>query len=295
MNTSAIISESSTQSLKKKPIEAKPFLKWAGGKQQMVKQYETLFPEKFNRYFEPFLGGGAIFFHLWSIAKLKQEIVLSDSNAELINAYVVVRDELNKLINLLKAHKKLHGQDYYYEIRSLDRKEEVQLNSVEKAARTIYLNRTCFNGLYRVNSKGQFNVPMGKYNNPSIVRRKTLERASQALQGTVLKTRDFREVLKWAERGDFIYFDPPYVPVSKTSNFTSYTSADFSDEDQKELAQTFTKLSEMGCYCMLSNSYTPFILDLYSDYRIETVEAVRAINSDSNGRGAISEVVVLNY
>lgn len=274
--------------------EAKPFLKWAGGKQQLCAQYETYFPTGFSRYFEPFVGGGAIFFHLWSAGRLSDEVFLSDNNEELMNTYKVVRDKLDELIELLVVHKVEHGKEYYYETRKLDR-QDVELSDVERAARTIYLNRTCYNGLYRVNSKGQFNVPMGSYKNPKIVREDVLRAASVALQEVSIEVRDFREVADFAQPGDFFYFDPPYDPVSKTASFTSYTAGNFQKQDQRDLTDLFARLSEMGCLCMLSNSYTPFVLQLYQDFRIETVQANRAINSDADGRGSIEEVVVLNY
>ena len=273
---------------------AKPFLKWAGGKQQLLTQYEAYFPTGFKRYFEPFVGGGAIFFHLWSMGRLADKIFLSDNNEELMNTYKVVRDKLDELIGFLVVHKAEHDKEYYYETRRLDR-QDIELSDVERAARTIYLNRTCYNGLYRVNSKWQFNVPMGSYKNPKIVRENVLRAASAALQEASIETRDFRDVADFAQAGDFFYFDPPYDPVSKTASFTSYTASDFQDEDQRDLANVFAQLSEKGCLCMLSNSYTPFILQLYQEFRIETVQANRAINSDANGRGNIKEVVILNY
>ena len=273
---------------------AKPFLKWVGGKQQLLSQFEEYFPIDFQRYVEPFVGGGAVFFHLWSTKRLPKESFLFDNNEELINVYRVVRDNVDELIELLAQHKARHSKDYYYEIRNLDRKK-VHLTDEERAARMIYLNRTCYNGLYRVNSKGQFNVPIGSYRNPKILHEDVLRAANTALQDVTIEVADFREVVDFAQAGDFFYFDPPYDPLSKTASFTSYTANNFGDEDQRDLAQTFKKLTEKGCLCMLSNSYTPFILDLYQDFRIETVQARRAVNSDANGRGSISEVVVLNY
>jgi len=169
------------------------------------------------------------------------------------------------------------------------------LSDVERAARTIYLNKTCYNGLYRVNSKGQFNVPIGSYKNPRIRDEDTLRAASAALQGVCVEVGDFRAIVDSAQTGDFFYFDPPYDPLSKTASFTSYTAGSFRDEDQRDLADVFAQLSEKGCRCMLSNSYTPFVRELYQDFAIETVLANRAISSDPNGRGGIREVVVLNY
>lgn len=273
---------------------AKPFLKWAGGKQQLLAQYEPYFPTNFHRYFEPFVGGGAVFFHLWNTGRLPSTTYLFDNNEELINTYVVVRDRLDELIEILAVHKESHCREYYYEIRNLDR-QDIVLSDVERAARTIYLNRTCYNGLYRVNRKGQFNAPMGSYTNPRILDEDLLRAASIALQGVGIETRDFRSVVEFAQPGDFFYFDPPYDPVSKTASFTGYTAGNFHDQDQRDLADVFARLTAKGCLCMLSNSHTPFVLELYRHFRIEIVQANRAINSDANGRGSIEEVVVLNY
>ncbi|MBD3184168.1 Dam family site-specific DNA-(adenine-N6)-methyltransferase [Candidatus Poribacteria bacterium] len=274
--------------------DAKPFLKWAGGKQKLLDEYDKYFPTHFNHYFEPFVGGGAVFFHLWNIGKFSKEVFLFDSNKELINTYRVVRDKIEELITAISVHKKKHNKDYYYKIRSLDRKN-IYLNNVERAARTIYLNKTCYNGLYRVNSKGQFNVPMGSYKNPSILYEEVLRTASKALQIAHIECMDFREIVDYTKEDDFIYFDPPYKPVSKTSSFTSYTSDKFNDKDQKALAYIFNELTRKKCLCMLSNSYSPLILELYKDFRIEIVRTNRSINSNPDGRGDIKEVVVLNY
>jgi DNA adenine methylase len=274
--------------------EAGPFMKWVGGKQQLLTQFEPHFPSGFDRYLEPFVGGGAVFFHLWNTKRLPEQVFLFDNNEELVNAYIAVKDHVDELIQHLVVHKEHHNKEYYYEIRALDR-QPVELSDVERAARTIYLNRTCFNGLYRVNSKGQFNVPIGRYKNPSIVRQDVLQAASAALQCADIQARDFREIVDLARPGDFFYFDPPYDPVSKTANFTGYTANAFRDQDQEDLAEVFAQLAQKGCLCMLSNSHTPFILDLYRAHRIETVYAKRMVNSDANGRGAIKEVVVMNY
>ena len=312
---------SNPQSAIRNPQSARPFLKWAGGKQQLLAQFERYFPTNFNRYFEPFVGGGAVFFHLWDTGRLpthhqlpvggrkagdspngelaatirnRHEVFLFDNNEELINAYEVVRDDLDELMRLLATHKQKHGRDYYYSIRNLD-SETVTLSDVERAARTIYLNKTCYNGLYRVNTKGQFNVPMGSYRNPRILHEDVLRAASAALQGVTIEARDFRSLPDLCYPGDFVYLDPPYHPLSKTASFRSYTADSFGDQDQRDLADVFRHLTEQGCICMLSNSHTPFILDLYKGFRLETVEANRPINSDGSGRGSIPEVVVLNY
>ncbi|PYS22486.1 MAG: hypothetical protein DMF72_13205 [Acidobacteria bacterium] len=273
---------------------ARPFLKWVGGKQQLLAQFGRLFPSRFRRYFEPFIGGGAVFFHLWSTLRTPSTAFLFDNNPELINAYIVARDKVEELINVLRVHQRLHSKSYYYDVRRLDR-DNRQLTDVERAARTVYLNRTCYNGLFRVNSKGQFNVPMGSYASPQILLEPVIRAASAALQSVDIEVRDFRSMPKLARRGDFFYFDPPYDPLTQTASFTSYTSDNFNEHDQRELAKVFAALSAKGAYVMLSNSKTPLILSLYKEFRIETVQARRAVNSDAAGRGCIEEVVVLNY
>jgi DNA adenine methylase len=274
--------------------QAKPFLKWAGGKQQLLQQFESLFPTDFERYIEPFIGGGAVYFHLWNTQRVDGEALLFDINPELVNTYQIVRDKPEYLIEMLRTHKHGHSRDYYYNVRNLDRNAK-QLNDIERAARILYLNKTCFNGLFRVNSKGQFNVPIGSYKNPRILDEELLRAASLALQQAVVEVRDFRSIVDLAQAGDFFYFDPPYDPVSKTASFTSYTSDSFGDDDQSELADVFQRLTDKGCLCMLSNSHTELVLDLYRRFRIEIVTANRAINSDPQKRGGILEVVVLNY
>jgi DNA adenine methylase len=274
--------------------DARPFVKWVGGKQQLLAQFKAYFPTTFRRYFEPFVGGGAVFFHLWNTGRLPRHAFLFDNNDELVNAYLVVRDKVTELIETLAIHKERHDKKYYYKIRRLDR-YEFELSDVERAARTIYLNRTCYNGLYRVNSKGQFNVPMGSYVNPQILHEDVLRAASAALQGVNIEVTDFRSIVDFAQAKDLFYLDPPYDPLSKTASFTGYTPHSFGEEDQRELARVFALLAEKGAFVMLSNSNTPLVLDLYREFRIETVRAKRAVNSDANGRGCIPEVVVLNY
>lgn len=275
-------------------VSPRPFLKWAGGKQQLLHQFEPFWPRQSGGYLEPFVGSGAVFFHLWNTRRLPKKVTLFDRNEELINVYKVVRDDVDKLINTLASHKKNHGREYYYRIRSLDR-QKVVLNNLERAARTIYLNKTCFNGLYRVNSKKQFNVPMGSYTDPPVLQEELLRAASLALQQVRTEVLDFREIVAKARPGDFLYLDPPYEPVSKTASFTNYTSEAFDNDDQRDLASVFSELDRKGCFCMLSNSYTPLILQLYCKYRIEVVWARRAVNSNAAGRGRVREVVVLNY
>ncbi|MFH1472401.1 MAG: DNA adenine methylase [Nanoarchaeota archaeon] len=274
-------------------IQIPTFIKWAGGKTQLIEQLTPLFPKGYNRYLEPFLGGGAVFFYV--VQKVKpNEIILSDINEELINAYVVLRDDVERLIIELKQHKEYHqadGKKYYLEIRGVN---PTTLPALERAARFIYLNKTCFNGLYRVNSKGNFNVPLGSYKNPGILREESLREASKMLQGVVLKVMPFEKVINHAKKGDFIYLDPPYYPLKKSS-FTSYTKDIFLENEQRKLAELFRELNKKGCQLMLSNSDTEFIKEMYKNFQIHTVRAKRLINSKSEGRGIINEIVVTNY
>jgi DNA adenine methylase len=279
------------------------FVKWAGGKTQLLEQFKPFFPKKISRYLEPFVGSGAVFFYIKQKYDPK-EVILSDNNEELINCYIRVRDNLEELMGNLKNHEdnflqfsdqeKEKRQNYYYSVRSED---STKLDGAERAARFIFLNRTCFNGLYRVNPRGQFNVPMGKYKNPSILREKDLIMANKLLQSVELKVRPFEGVLHDARKGDFVYIDPPYYPLNRTSNFTSYTKEVFLEKEQKQLVQVFKKLNEKGCKVMLSNSDTPFINSLYNHgtYTIKRVKARRAINSDAEKRGEINELLVMNY
>lgn len=273
----------------------KPFVKWVGGKRQLLAQFRRMNlypPEKFDpknsKYFEPFVGGGAVFFDL-----LPEEGFLSDLNKELVVTYNVIKNDLEKLIVSLKKHKT--DKDYFLEVRAQDPNK---LSDVAVASRFIFLNRTCFNGMYRVNSKGGFNVPFGKYTNPLICDEDNLRKVSKALQNIDIKHQDYKEVLKKAKKGDFIYFDPPYYPVSKTASFTSYTAESFLDKEQTELRDTLVELNKRGCFVMLSNSDTPFINKIYSGIkgvRINKVQAGRAINSNGSGRGKITEVLITNY
>jgi DNA adenine methylase len=269
------------------------FLKWAGGKLQLIEQFENLFPADFCNYYEPFIGSGAVFFYLKSKSK-PNKVILSDTNEELINCFAVVRDKPSELIEVLLNHRKRHSKQYYYEMRDL---ESERLDSVCRAARMIYLNKTCFNGLYRVNSKGEFNVPFGDHKNPSIFNRNTLYRASQMLQDAVLRVMTFDKVLDFAGKYDFVYFDPPYIPLSKTSSFTRYSKSEFSIKEQNQLSEVFRALDSMGCFVMLSNSDHSLIRELYRDYdkNIVVVRAKRKINSVGSKRGAINEIVVTNY
>ncbi|MDW7727644.1 MAG: DNA adenine methylase [Candidatus Methanoperedens sp.] len=275
----------------KKTITNPTFIKWAGGKTQLLSKFEKLYPLYFNRFFEPFIGSGAVFFYLKQLYPEK-EMFLSDNNSELINCYEIVKNDLEQLIELLKEHRSKHNKEYYYSIRNM---EITDLSNVELAARFIYLNKTCFNGLYRVNSKGKFNVPIGGYKNPRIFKESDLRNAKELLQGVELKTMPFEELINIAQKNDFIYLDPPYHPLSQTSSFTSYTRTSFTEDDQVRLAEVYRQLDKKGCLLMLSNSYCDFILDLYDGYRIEQVSAKRMINCNGKKRGAVDEAVVINY
>ena len=238
-----------------------------------------------GKYFEPFLGGAAVFFHL-----NHPQSFLSDSNRELVELYQVVKDEVEGLIEVLQIHK--YERAYYYRVRS---QNPLILTPVERAARLIYLNKTCFNGLYRVNSKGQFNVPFGRYKNPTICDPEGLRAASRALSQADISIGDFESILGKAEKGDFVYFDPPYHPITKTSSFTSYTAGNFGEPEQRRLAEVYARLAERGCYVMLSNSDTPLIRELYCRFRINEIRANRAINSKPERRGKITELLIVNY
>lgn len=273
----------------------KPFVKWVGGKRQLLEQFRRMNlypPEKFNpiknTYFEPFVGGGAVFFDL-----LPQNAVLSDMNKELVTTYNVIKNDIGSLIASLKKHK--HDKEYFLKIRA---KNPEKLSDLEVSSRFIFLNRTAFNGMYRVNSSGGFNVPFGKYENPLICDEVNLVRVSEALKKVTIKHQDYKDVLKKAKKGDFIYFDPPYYPVSKTASFTAYTKNGFFSKEQIELRDTFAELHKRGCFVMLSNSDAPFINKIYGEIkgaRISKVQAGRAINSKASGRGKITEVLVTNY
>jgi len=282
--------------VQKNPL-VKPFLKWAGGKRQLLPEILKYLPKNIGKttYFEPFLGGGALLFEL----QPKQAIV-NDSNRELINCYQVIKDDVEELIEILKLHKARNSKEYYDDLREMDRlKQYNKFSKAEKAARIIYLNKTCYNGLFRVNSKGQFNVPFGSYKNPNILDEAVLRGVNDYFnQNTVtFLNNDFAEAVKDAKKGDFVYFDPPYDPVSNTASFTGYDVNGFNQNEQNRLKQVVDELTEKGCNVMLSNSATSFILDLYKDYKetIKTVSATRSINSNALKRGKINEVLVLNY
>lgn len=277
-------------------VEARPFLKWAGGKRQLLSQMEGYFPENFNKYIEPFVGGGAVFFHLFNNGYIKKKAILIDINKDLINCYKVIKKNVESLIEKLKEHAKHKlDEDYYYKIRKLDRKPEYNsLTDVEKAARVIYMNKVCYNGLYRVNSKGQFNVPFGSYKNPTVCDEENLNAVNKVLQNVDLICSSFEKCLDFAVKNDFIYFDPPYHPLSDTSSFTSYTKEDFDKKAQKKLCDIFKILDLRKCKLMLSNSYHEFIEDLYGDFIIKELGEKRAINSNASKRGEIKVSLILN-
>ncbi len=268
-----------------------PFLKWAGGKRQLLPEMNKYFPKKMNTYYEPFLGAGAVLFHIQP-----KKAIVNDINTELIQTYIAIRDHVEELINDLKKHR--NEKEYFYHIRDLDRKEEFQnLSLVERSSRIIYLNKTCFNGLFRVNSQGYFNVPFGHYKNPQIVNEIVLRAVHKYLNSNdiTIHNVDFEKAVESAKKGDFVYFDPPYDPVSDTSSFTGYSLDGFDKEDQIRLRDLFVELDKRGCKVLLSNSATEFIKNIYKDFRIEIVSANRNINAIASRRGKIDEVLVMNY
>jgi len=270
--------------------QAPTFVKWAGGKKQLLEQFKPLFPEKIERFFDTFIGGGAVSFFVIKNYKPK-EIFLSDINEELINTLNVIKNNVESLIQELKKLKASHNKEKFYEVRALNTKE---LSKVERASRFIYLNKTCFNGLYRVNSKGGFNVPFNNAKNPLICPEEDLREISELLQNAKIEVKQFHEIESEVKKNDFIYFDPPYYPLKRES-FTTYTKEAFLEKEQERLAQLFRTLDKKGCKVMLSNSDTKFIKDLYQDYPIKIVKANRMINCDGKGRGKINELVVTNY
>jgi DNA adenine methylase len=270
-----------------------PFLKWAGGKRQLLPKIRELIPRKYKIYFEPFVGAGAVLFELQPPTAL-----INDSNEELVNCYKVIKNHPTKLIAAARAHP--INAKHFYRLRLQDRDPGLTtLTTVERAARIIYLNKTCFNGLFRVNSQGQFNVPFGKYTDPTIVNDALIKAVSQYLNkaSVQISTDDFEDALVGAERGDFVYLDPPYDPLSNTSSFTGYDLTAFGREEQCRLKAVCDNLHRTGCKVLLSNSATPFIRKLYSDkskYTVIEVDANRNINSVGSGRGKISELLIFN-
>lgn len=283
------------------PLAARPFIKWAGGKGQLIPELSRRLPPGFRRYHEPFVGGAALFFHMHGAGRLRHGAVLSDYNRELIDCYEVVRDDVEPLITALRWHhqRRLDGE-YFRQVRGWDREPGFEKRSkIERAARTIFLNRTCYNGLYRLNRKGQFNAPFGYYKNPLICDPENLRAVSAALRDVELRVGDFGDVLDRAEPGDLVYFDPPYVPVSATASFTHYTGQTFGPDDQRRLASVFAELAARGVYVMLSNSATPLSRELYASNEravsTSVVLASRKINCDGAKRGSVEELIVCSY
>jgi len=275
--------------LNKKSIT--PVLKWVGGKRQLFGEIKKYIPE-FKTYYEPFLGGGAVFFGLQP-----ERAVVNDINASLMCVYRVIRDYTEELIEVLKQHK--NEAEYFYKIRNWDRDKQAfeQKSSVEKAARIIYLNKTCYNGLFRVNRAGEFNAPFGRYKNPNIVNEEAVLAMGSYLRqpGITLMNTDFEEALEGVQKEDFVYFDPPYDPVSDSSNFTGYDKRGFNRKEQIRLKQMCDALNKKGIKFLLSNSATDFILDLYKEYTIKIIKAKRSVNSRADRRGEVDEVLIRNY
>lgn len=269
-----------------------PVVKWVGGKRQLLSEIEPLFPKRYTTYCEPFVGGGAVLF-----SKQPRHAIVNDLNKDLITTYLVIRDDVRTLIELLKQYE--NTADYFYKIRDLDRDKEQysQLSSVEKAARLLYLNKTCYNGLFRVNSSGEFNSPFGNYKNPNIVNEPVLLAVNKYFcnNDIAFYSEDFASTLKRIKRGAFVYLDPPYDPVSDTSSFTGYNKGGFDRKEQIRLKNCCDELSANGIKFMLSNSSTDFIKELYNNYNITTVNANRAINSNGQKRGKVEEVIIRNY
>ena len=267
--------------------EAAPFVKWVGGKRAIIGELTSRLPPKFNNYYEPFVGGGALYFALTS--RITQAL-LSDTNFDLVITYNAIKKDPQTLIEHLEKHAKMHNGDYYYKIRE----QHSLQDPIALAARFLYLNRMCYNGLYRVNKKGEFNVPVGKYTNPNIVQRENILACSRVLQTARIEYHEFDTIKP--KRGDFVYFDPPYHPTSDTS-FTSYTKLDFSEKDQARLHDFALNLHKRGVYVMLSNSDTKFIRNLYSDkaFHFVTVQAPRNVNCKPTQRNSVTELLITNY
>lgn len=275
-------------------LKGKPFVKWAGGKRQVMSEIKKYLPEEYKVYYEPFVGGGAVFFEL-----APKKAVLNDYNKELMNVFECIKDEVKfeKMCNELNHHEANHSEEYYYEIRNKDRDKSKfnKLADYKRAARTIYLNKACFNGLYRVNSKNEFNVPFGKKNKVNTYEGQNLGIVHCILNfnDIELMSCDYEESLKKAKKGDFVYLDPPYD--SDTTTFNDYTENGFGKEEQKRLSEVFKDLDKRGCYVMLSNHNTKLINELYKDYNKHIIKAQRNINANGQKRGKIEEVIITNY
>lgn len=281
---------------KKNPL-VKPYLKWAGGKRQLLPDIRKNLPSRINeyKYYESFVGAGAVLFDLQP-----KRAVINDFNSQLILTYRIIRDHVDELIEALRIHQNNNSADYYYDVRAQDRDQSIfqTLNDIEKAARLIYLNKTCYNGLYRVNSQGLFNVPYGNYKNPAICEEVVLRAVHKYLQDNEIEilNGDFATITQNADQKSFVYFDPPYHSPDNT-NFTGYQADGFNENDQMRLRDVYLELTERGVKCLLSNSDTDFIRELFNDnrFKIITVKAKRAINSNSAGRGEVNEVIIKNW
>ncbi|MCA9606036.1 MAG: DNA adenine methylase [Myxococcales bacterium] len=273
-------------------VRPAPFVKWVGGKGRLLSQLVPLLPSgvEHMRHVEPFMGGAALFFQRWPTRALLQDV-----NADLVDTYTMVRDRVDEVIDALGPLAARHDADRYYRVRERYNATRDAAAGPERAAMFIYLNKTCFNGLHRVNRRGEFNVPAGRYKNPRILDDNALRSASVALRSADIVHDGFESLVARARPGDFVYLDPPYEPVSRTASFTSYAKDGFGQDDQVRLRDVYDELTRRGCKCMLSNSDVPFIRDLYRQHRIDVVAAPRAINCDGRGRGKVAEVVVRNY
>ena len=273
----------------------RPFVKWAGGKTQLLDRLHAYMPETYNNYFEPFIGGGSFFLNI-----APKKATINDFNAELVCAYKCFQnDELfESLKNELKKHEVNHSEEYYYQIRSMDKEEGfLTLPIYVRAARMIYLNKSCFNGLYRVNSKGFFNVPSGRKKKVVTFDEENFDSLREYFRNNdiMILNGDFEDAVKNAKAGDFVYFDPPYDVIENKNSFTSYAKNDFGKDEQIRLAKLYKKLNDKGVLVMLSNHNTAFINELYKDFNIHVVNAKRMINSKADGRGDVEEVIITNY
>ena len=272
----------------------RPFLKWAGGKTQLLGPIGERLPQRIaGTYVEPFLGSGAVFLHLWTTGRIRGRVVLADANAPLVEAWHAVRSDVDALVALLAAHREAHARDaagHYYAVRA-----ELPADPTARAARFIYLNKTCYNGLWRVNRAGKFNVPMGRYKAPPILDEGNLRAVSAALRDATIRCAPFAATLRSARARTVIYLDPPYEPLTKTANFTSYTAERFGREDQEALADACVALRQRGAGFLLSNHDTPWLRRIYAErhFAVVTVPARRAINSDPKARGAVRELLVM--
>lgn len=270
----------------KNTIQPKPFVKWVGGKRSIINELLQRIPKQINNYYEPFVGGGALFFKIYNMVN---HSYLSDLNADLVVSYNIIKDEPQKLIGLLNKHRENHNEEYYYKIRAMQALQE----PIENSARFIYLMKTCFNGLYRVNKKNEFNTPIGSYKNPNICDKENIFAVSQALQHATIKHQDFTKITP--QKGDFAYFDPPYHPTSNGS-FTKYLSNGFSEKDQTRLKDFALELTKEGINIMISNSDAEFIIDIYKkNFNINKVAAPRVVNCKADKRQSVYETLITNF